>query len=550
MTSPEIERRTGLSGAVALKAPVKVATTVNITLVGEQTINGVAVVDGDRVLVKNQTAGADNGIWIASTGDWQRAPDWDANGDVVKGTRVWVTSGTAGAPAEYAVTTDDDIVIGTTIVVIATSISAAGYLTAANNLSDVANAGTARSNLGLGSVNNTSDADKPVSTAQQTALNLKADSASPTLTGDPKAPTPSIGDNDTSIATTAFVQRDAGTEFITFAPNANQNNYALGVGVKSALSSIINLEPTISLKITGIDTTGWDAGKQVTLRNNLSLTGASGRLIILERNSASSNAANRLKFVKARDRSPIFLCPGDEATFRFDGTDLKLIAIYPGFRWEGDLRLDGLVNAFGAGVGTGVSGVQYLSEIDANGVPWSYGSAGTGTTATGAWASGGQMNTAIRAGVGCLLGVYAANIPILSTGAEEYSVFIGFHDAIENAAAGVVDGIGWQYKRTSSTFWQTFTRSNSAETLVAQALTVAVNTYTMFGVFVNGDGTRCDYFYSTDAGETWTFTAAITTNIPTGTARVFGGGYFIAKTVGVTARVLKHWTSSLFRWLQ
>lgn len=62
-----------------------------------------------------------------------------------------------------------------------------------------------KGDVGLGNVDNTSDAAKPVSTATQTALNLKADIASPTFTGDPKAPTPAPGDNDTSIATTAFV---------------------------------------------------------------------------------------------------------------------------------------------------------------------------------------------------------------------------------------------------------------------------------------------------------------------------------------------------------
>lgn len=59
--------------------------------------------------------------------------------------------------------------------------------------------------VGLGSVDNTADSAKPVSTAQQTALNLKAPLASPALTGSPTAPTPTAGDSSTAVATTAFV---------------------------------------------------------------------------------------------------------------------------------------------------------------------------------------------------------------------------------------------------------------------------------------------------------------------------------------------------------
>lgn len=58
-----------------------------------------------------------------------------------------------------------------------------GKLAKASNLSDLVSASTARTNLGLGSVDNTADTAKPVSTAQQTALNLKANLASPTFTG-------------------------------------------------------------------------------------------------------------------------------------------------------------------------------------------------------------------------------------------------------------------------------------------------------------------------------------------------------------------------------
>lgn len=60
--------------------------------------------------------------------------------------------------------------------------------------------------VGLGSVDNTSDASKPVSTAQQTALDLKAPLASPTLTGTPLAPTAAVGTNTTQLATTAYVR--------------------------------------------------------------------------------------------------------------------------------------------------------------------------------------------------------------------------------------------------------------------------------------------------------------------------------------------------------
>ena len=65
-----------------------------------------------------------------------------------------------------------------------------------------------KSDVGLSNVDNTSDVSKPISTATQTALDLKATLASPALTGNPTAPTASVGDNDISIATTAFVNAE------------------------------------------------------------------------------------------------------------------------------------------------------------------------------------------------------------------------------------------------------------------------------------------------------------------------------------------------------
>ena len=68
--------------------------------------------------------------------------------------------------------------------------------------------GVTKSHVGLGNVDNTTDANKPVSTATQTALDLKAPLASPALTGTPTAPTANTATNTTQIATTAFVQQE------------------------------------------------------------------------------------------------------------------------------------------------------------------------------------------------------------------------------------------------------------------------------------------------------------------------------------------------------
>lgn len=107
------DRTTGLVGNAAIKVPCRAATTANITLAGEQTIDGVACVTDDRVLVKNQTSGVDDGIWVVDTGAWNRASDFDGAYDIVKGTLVPVTDGTANAGSYWRVTTANPITIGT-----------------------------------------------------------------------------------------------------------------------------------------------------------------------------------------------------------------------------------------------------------------------------------------------------------------------------------------------------------------------------------------------------------------------------------------------------
>jgi hypothetical protein len=107
------DRLAGLNGSVGFKAPCRVATTAAITLSGEQTIDGVAIVANDRVLVKNQASGVDNGIYIASTGAWSRALDFDGARDARNGTLVFVTSGSANGLLIFRMAATDPYTAGT-----------------------------------------------------------------------------------------------------------------------------------------------------------------------------------------------------------------------------------------------------------------------------------------------------------------------------------------------------------------------------------------------------------------------------------------------------
>lgn len=98
------------------KNSVRVATTgANLAaLSGLLTIDGVTLVVGDRVLVKDQTTQSANGIYVAASGAWTRATDADAAAEVTAGLSVMVTEGTTLADTQWRLTTNDAIAIGTT----------------------------------------------------------------------------------------------------------------------------------------------------------------------------------------------------------------------------------------------------------------------------------------------------------------------------------------------------------------------------------------------------------------------------------------------------
>jgi hypothetical protein len=82
-----------------VKDSVRVASTAALTLAtgfaNGQVIDGITLVTGDRILVKNQAAPAENGIWIVTAGAPTRATDADASAEISLGTQLYVESGTA-----------------------------------------------------------------------------------------------------------------------------------------------------------------------------------------------------------------------------------------------------------------------------------------------------------------------------------------------------------------------------------------------------------------------------------------------------------------------
>lgn len=114
------------------KDSVRAATTANITLSGLQTIDGVSLVAGDRVLVKNQTPMVNrkyNGIYVVADGAWTRAADATA-GNISSGMYCMVEEGTTQAGMGFVLSTANPIVVdttGLTFVMFGTNAISAGY---------------------------------------------------------------------------------------------------------------------------------------------------------------------------------------------------------------------------------------------------------------------------------------------------------------------------------------------------------------------------------------------------------------------------------------
>ncbi len=131
--------KTGLD----VKDSVVAASTQNGTLssayTNGDTLDGVTLATNDRILLKDQSTGSENGIYtVNSSGAPTRATDFDANAEVTSGAFTFVTEGTVNGDSGFVLTTNDDITVGTTAMTWA-QFSGAGQITAGAGLAKSGN---------------------------------------------------------------------------------------------------------------------------------------------------------------------------------------------------------------------------------------------------------------------------------------------------------------------------------------------------------------------------------------------------------------------------
>lgn len=178
----------GMGGSMsdsAFKAPVRAATTAPITLATDlengDTIDGVVLATGNRVLVKDQASGAENGIYIvAASGAPSRATDFDSSSNILPGSLIPVTEGTVNGDTLWILATNAPITVGVTVLTFV-QVSAAGTITGAGTTFRVSKFTTANS---IGDSNISDDGTIVIVTSSASVNPVFAVRAAPAQTGD------------------------------------------------------------------------------------------------------------------------------------------------------------------------------------------------------------------------------------------------------------------------------------------------------------------------------------------------------------------------------
>lgn len=190
----------GLSWKQAVRVATAAAGTLASSFENGDTVDGVVLATGDRILIKDQASGAENGIYtVNASGAPTRATDADTGAEMLQAT-VYVQEGTANADTEWTCTTNAAITLGSTSLTFSQRGSGGtGAPATADYLVKTADGGLSAERV----VTDTTTIEVDWATAGQAKFKLVTDTPLP---GSPTTTTQAGTDNSTKVATTAQVQ--------------------------------------------------------------------------------------------------------------------------------------------------------------------------------------------------------------------------------------------------------------------------------------------------------------------------------------------------------
>ena len=261
------------------QTPCAAASTAPVTLSGLQTVDGIALANGDRVLIKDQVSLIANGIYVVAAGAWTRAPDFDGapSTEVVNGMSYGIAAGTMNAGKRFAVSTPDPITIGVSNITFNEVVDYVAYTNIGNNFTVSQNFGGGFVSTGTSYTNGS---------LVQKSVSLGSGSGTRTIdlsTGDLFQLTVAAGPAPISVI--AFTNPQPAPRshvFLLEITNGGSNT------VQFPGSVVWNAGTAPTLKVSGVDVLGFTtADGGVTYRGVLIAGGGGGSSYTLPNASAS-----------------------------------------------------------------------------------------------------------------------------------------------------------------------------------------------------------------------------------------------------------------------